>query len=42
VASTLIIQKMPKVIPSNDKKVRNLLERNSSRAIFRLVMIILK
>jgi hypothetical protein len=40
VASTLIIQKMPTVMPNNDKKVRSLLERNSCNAILKLLMTI--
>src|SRR6185312_3311681 len=42
VASTLMMQKMPKVMPSRERNVRSLLERNSVKAIFRLVQMIFR
>src|SRR5258708_18076582 len=37
---TLMMQKMPKVIPNKDRNVRSLLERNSGNAILKLVQMI--
>jgi hypothetical protein len=42
IASTLMIQNIPKVTPRRERNVRNLLDRNSVKAIFRLVQIIFR